>query len=82
MQPKLTIKIIMLVFLICVLCATPGFSEVHVYDANDQYLGVLFGSGDWLGGHLSVFIPQLGFPVRFSVDGDFDMGGGEYVCVF
>ena len=66
MRPKLTIKIIMLALLLFFLSVTPGFSEISVYDANDQYLGVLIAIDPYE--EQSVFIPQFSLPVWFEDD--------------
>ena len=81
-RAKLIFKFFMLALIFCFSWVTPGFSEISVYDSNDQYLGVLCGTGDTLGGHLSIFIPQLDLPARISDDGDLDRGGSGVSVLF
>ncbi len=64
MQQKLVIKIFVLAFLVCLFWATSGFSEISVYDANDQYIGVYLASfnsnGTFTKNVIEVFNPSLG----------------------
>lgn len=66
MQTKFITKIILFAFLTYLLCAAPVFSEISVYDDNDQYLGVLIDLD--FSEEQSVFIPQFGLPVWFEDD--------------
>ena len=66
MQQKLAIKIFVLVFLVCLSWATSVFAEISVYDANDQYLGVVIDLDFFE--EQAVFIPQFSLPVWFEDD--------------
>jgi hypothetical protein len=67
-------KISMLIFVMCFLYTAPGFSEVHIYDANDQYLGVYMASfmasqADAFAKHvIEVFNPYLGNTIFIQKD--------------
>ena len=74
MKPKIFFKCMAMSLILFFLIAAPGFSEIKVYDANDQYIGVLFGDGEHTGQQISIFMPQLEMPVFFHAyaDGEID----------
>jgi hypothetical protein len=59
MRTGLIFKIGLLVFVMGFVSIATAFSEVHVYDANDQYLGLYMGT-DNDGFFIEIYVPNLG----------------------
>jgi hypothetical protein len=61
-------KVIMFLIISFFLLSNCLYSQIHVYDSNDQYLGVLLGT-EWMGA-FTILIPSLNKAVVIAIDAD------------